>query len=242
MANHGYMTITGKAQGLISAGCSTQDSIGNKCQAAHTDEIMVLSFSHNMANVGNINKPTHNPIIITKNVDKSSPLLAQALASRESIECKISFYRVSAYGMQEKFYTIEIKDGIVADLTLDMPHVTLQSDTEPQEHLALRYREITWTQPMAPPLRPLQKWECSRIRWSTMIRSPMGMGPQLTCRPLPCIAGRSGLFRVCGLLVEEGRKILRFSNTDHYRMSRQLICGGQEKTDGCEPRNKNIIH
>ncbi len=43
MANHGYMTINGKAQGLISAGCSTQDSIGNKYQAAHTNEIMVLS-------------------------------------------------------------------------------------------------------------------------------------------------------------------------------------------------------
>lgn len=91
MANHGYMTITGKAQGLISTGCSTQDSIGNKCQAAHTDEIMVLSYSHNMANIGNINKPTHNPIIITKNVDKSSPLLAQALSSREEINCTISF-------------------------------------------------------------------------------------------------------------------------------------------------------
>ncbi len=82
MANHGYMTITGKTQGLISAGCSTQDSIGNKCQTGHTDEIMVLSYTHNMVNIGNINKPTHSPIIITKNVDKASPLLAQALSER----------------------------------------------------------------------------------------------------------------------------------------------------------------
>lgn len=43
MANHGYMTINGTAQGLISAGCATRDSIGNKYQAAHTDEIMVLA-------------------------------------------------------------------------------------------------------------------------------------------------------------------------------------------------------
>jgi type VI secretion system Hcp family effector len=65
MANHGYMTITGEVQGLISAGYSTQGSIGNKCQAAHADEIMVLSYSHNMANIGNINKATHRPIIIS---------------------------------------------------------------------------------------------------------------------------------------------------------------------------------
>lgn len=52
MANHGYMTITGKNQGLISAGCSSQESIGNKCQVGHKDEIMVLSYSHNMRILG----------------------------------------------------------------------------------------------------------------------------------------------------------------------------------------------
>lgn len=40
MANHGYMSITGKKQGLISSGCSSQVSIGNKCQIGHFDEIM----------------------------------------------------------------------------------------------------------------------------------------------------------------------------------------------------------
>lgn len=149
MANHGYMTITGKAQGLISSGCSTQDSIGNKCQTAHKDEIMVLSYSHNMANAGNINKPTHNPVVITKNVDKSSPLLAQALSSREEINCKISFYRISPFGMQEKFYTVEIRGGMLTDLTLDMPHVVFQNDVEPQEHLAIRYQDIIWTHHLA---------------------------------------------------------------------------------------------
>jgi type VI secretion system Hcp family effector len=149
MPNHGYMTITGMKQGLISASCSTQASIGNKCQAGHANEIMVLSLSHNMANVGNIDKPTHNPIMITKNVDKSSPLLAQALSTREEIDCTISFYRISPAGYQEKFYTIDISGGIIAELTLDMPHVILESDVQPQEHVAIRYRDITWTHHLA---------------------------------------------------------------------------------------------
>ncbi len=38
MANHGYMTLIGETQGLISAGCSTQESIGNKCQEGHRDQ------------------------------------------------------------------------------------------------------------------------------------------------------------------------------------------------------------
>ncbi|KTC16180.1 type VI secretion system protein [Pseudomonas marginalis ICMP 9505] len=145
MANHGYITITGKAQGLISAGCSTQNSIGNKCQAGHVDEIMVLSYTHNMVNVGNTNKPLHSPIMITKNIDKSSPLLAQALSSKEEVNCVLSFYRVSSFGQQEKFYSVSVNGGIIADLTLEMPHAILQNDAEPQEHVAIRYRDITWT-------------------------------------------------------------------------------------------------
>ena len=149
MANHGYMTITGKAQGLISAGCSSQASMGNKCQSGHTDEIMVLSYTHNLLNVGNINKPTHHPILITQNVDKASPLLAQALSSREEIKCTINFYRVSSFGLQEKVYSVSINGGVIADLTFEMPHAILQNDAEPQEHIAIRYRDITWTHHVA---------------------------------------------------------------------------------------------
>ena len=70
MANQSYMTIVGKKQGLISAGCSSQDSIGNKCQAGHEDEIMVLACSHNMA-AGNDGTTSggggkHMPVVITK--------------------------------------------------------------------------------------------------------------------------------------------------------------------------------
>ena len=42
MANPAYMKITGGIQGLISAGCSTHASIGNRYQSGHTDEIMVV--------------------------------------------------------------------------------------------------------------------------------------------------------------------------------------------------------
>ena len=121
MANHGYMTINGKSQGLISANCSTQDSIGNKWQDGHRDEIMVLSFQHNMANRGNIWASSHGPIAITKNIDKSSPLLAVALSNREELNCVINFYRISPSGRQEKYYSVDIRGCIITDLTVDVP-------------------------------------------------------------------------------------------------------------------------
>ncbi len=43
-----YLTLNGKKQGLISAGCSTLDSIGNRYQKGHEDQIQVLSLDHSM--------------------------------------------------------------------------------------------------------------------------------------------------------------------------------------------------
>ncbi len=36
-----YLTLKGQKQGLISAGCSSIDSIGNKGQLGHIDQILV---------------------------------------------------------------------------------------------------------------------------------------------------------------------------------------------------------
>lgn len=149
MAIPGYMTITGKTQGLISAGCSTPDSVGNKYQSVHTDEIMVLSYSHNLANIDNTRRATHAPIIVTKNVDKSSPLLAQALATREEINCTINFYRTSPQGQQEKYYSVSIDGAVLSELFQDMPHVILHNDAQPQEQVAIRYRGISWVHHIA---------------------------------------------------------------------------------------------
>lgn len=45
MAHPIYLTLTGKNQGLISAGCSSVDSIGNRYQAGHENEILILNLS-----------------------------------------------------------------------------------------------------------------------------------------------------------------------------------------------------
>ncbi|HKS11654.1 MAG TPA: Hcp family type VI secretion system effector [Pseudomonas sp.] len=144
MAYHGYMTITGKKQGLISAGCSTQDSIGNRCQRAHADEIQVLSFTHNLLNNDNTQRASHEPVLITKHLDKATPLLAQALDTREEVQCNIKFYRTNMAGTREKYFTVSLTGGLISQQHLDMPHSVLLADQDAQEHLAIRYREISW--------------------------------------------------------------------------------------------------
>lgn len=45
MGNLIYLIIEGKQQGLISRGCGTIDSIGNKCQEGKEDEIIIIEYS-----------------------------------------------------------------------------------------------------------------------------------------------------------------------------------------------------
>jgi type VI secretion system Hcp family effector len=145
MASYGYMTILGKTMGLISAGCSGKESVGSKCQTGHADEITVLSLTHSMANVGNSKYAKHWPVFITKYLDKSSPLLAKALNSKEVLTCDINYYRTSDNGEQELLYTIRLKETIIESITLDVPHADLQLEGSLQEVVALRYQDIYWT-------------------------------------------------------------------------------------------------
>lgn len=149
MANHGYMSITGKKQGLISSGCSSQDSIGNKCQIGHFDEIMVLAYSHDMVagSDGTVTggRGQHRPVVITKNIDKSSPLISGALHDGEEVECVIDFYRTSPIGSQEKYFVVRLSGARIAYINFQVPHVINMSEGQPQEVVVIRYRDITWT-------------------------------------------------------------------------------------------------
>lgn len=149
MANHGYMSITGKKQGLISSDCSIPDSIGNKCQLGHFDEIMVLAYSHNMVagSDGTVTggRGQHMPIVITKNIDKFSPLIASALHDGEEVECVADLYRTSPMGSQEKYFTVRLSGARIAHMNIQVPHAIHMSDGQPQEIVAIRYRAITWS-------------------------------------------------------------------------------------------------
>ena len=148
MANVSYMSIIGNRQGLISAGCSGQDSIGNKCQLTHQDEIMVLAYAHDLASSGNDSiaggRGQHMPLSITKGIDKASPLLAKAWDDGEELDCTLKLYRTAAAGGQQHYYSIRIKGARIAHISLVGPHSVHMGDAEPQEHVIIRYRDILW--------------------------------------------------------------------------------------------------
>ncbi len=65
----------------------------------------------------------YGPIVFTKRIDRSSPLLAQALAQNQVIDAIFRFYRPTPSGMEQQYYTITIERGRVSSISTISPDV-----------------------------------------------------------------------------------------------------------------------
>lgn len=143
-----YMTIKGTQQGLISAGAMTDESVGNIWQIGHEDQILVQALEHKIMVPKGVSsgKRMHSPIIVTKMIDKSSPLIFSALCTGEPLDlCRIDYYRTSSHGVQENFYTVELQDAVIIGLEEVTPHcqdLSMAHFTH-MEMVHIAYRRIT---------------------------------------------------------------------------------------------------
>ncbi|PHM44923.1 hypothetical protein Xmau_01638 [Xenorhabdus mauleonii] len=136
-----YLTINGENQGFISAGCGEKNSIGNKSQKGHENEIFIYSIQHVMLRKQNV---SHHPVIINKPIDKSSPLLAKSINDNEKLECIFHFWRTNENGGLELFYKIRLGGAYISSLKSDYPHSLNSNQMTPQEIISIEYTDITW--------------------------------------------------------------------------------------------------
>lgn len=141
LANIIYLKLNGNNQGLISKGCSTFDSIGNKYQSGHEDEILVYEFSSNLSMHQNV---SFQPIDIRKTIDKASPLLSQSLVSNELLTCEFFFYRTSGNSGLELYYKIKLTDASIVNISCFYPNSITHNEVQPEESLSIRFKSITW--------------------------------------------------------------------------------------------------
>ena len=154
MATPAYMSVTGEKQGLITAGAFTAMSVGNTYQSDYEDQVMVQAFSHQVIipRDPQSGQPTgqriHKALCITKVFDKASPLLLAALTTGEKMtEVIIKWYRTSASGTQEHYYTTTLEDAIIVEIK-DYMHNCQDPENSHFTHLEdvhFTYRKITWT-------------------------------------------------------------------------------------------------
>ncbi|WP_072001989.1 Hcp family type VI secretion system effector [Siccibacter colletis] len=140
MANSIFMTLTGKTQGLISGGCLSINSVGNKHIAGHEDEIYVYATNYDLSRDNHVN---HHPFLITKTIDKATPLLITSIADNELLECELKYYRTSANGTQENYMTIKLSQASITNISNQNPNSLTHNDMQPFETISLRYENIT---------------------------------------------------------------------------------------------------
>lgn len=141
MANIICLSLKGEKQGLISAGCSSLESIGNKYQAGHEDEIFVLELLNTMTRSENV---ALHPVQISKPIDKSTPLLAQAVNDNEKLECLFSLYRTAQSGGNELYFKMKLTKATISDSKLFCPNSVSHNDAQSHESISFKYESITW--------------------------------------------------------------------------------------------------
>jgi type VI secretion system secreted protein Hcp len=93
-------------------------------------------------------KRMHKPLVITKELDKSSPLLYNALVNNENLtEWQLQFYAPSPTGAENQNYTIKLTNANIASIHFVMPNnkVPELSRFAEYEEVAFTYQKIEWT-------------------------------------------------------------------------------------------------
>lgn len=136
MSNMIYLKLTGKKQGLISEGCSSIHSAGNRFHLSHDNEISICKL------INTLSLESHDPfrhLDIIKPIDKSTPLLANALNKKERLLCEFLFYRTAEYGRSELYFKLILQNAIVTDIRFVYPNSMLNMDCNPQESVSFAY-------------------------------------------------------------------------------------------------------
>lgn len=150
MALNAYLRLKGQKQGDIK---------GSVTQKGREGHIAVIAVSHGIASPRDAasgqatGKRMHKPLVITKEIDRSSPLLMNALVNNENVTAfSLEFYHPSiggsvGGGAEKVFYKIELTNARVSAIETMMDNNTHPDLVKyaPYETVAFTYQKITWT-------------------------------------------------------------------------------------------------
>lgn len=145
MALNAYLTLKGQKQGDIK---------GSVTQKGREESIMVIGFSHEVVSPRDAasglptGKRQHKPFTVTKEIDKSTPLLYNVLTNNENItDWKLKFWQPSTSGAEVQFYTVDLVNANIAGIRGEMLNNKYPENMQhkEREHVAFTYQKITWT-------------------------------------------------------------------------------------------------
>jgi len=150
MAMATYMYAVGQKVGQIKGGVT---------QKGREDSIMVIAVSHSIVSPRDPQSglPTgqrmHKPYVITKELDKSTPILYQVLCTNENLtSVTLKFWTpqlkaASGVGSEVQHFTVKLTNANIASYDFrqaNIRHPDLVKFTE-YEEIAMTYQKIEWT-------------------------------------------------------------------------------------------------
>jgi type VI secretion system secreted protein Hcp len=145
MALNAYLTLTGQKQGLIQ---------GSVTQKGREGKIMVIAVTHEIvcprdpASGHPTGKRMHKPFSISKEIDRSSPLLESALCNNENIVTwRLDFWTPGRDGLEKQNYTVKLTNATVSSIATKMANNKNPKlvGFAPYEEIAFTYQKIEWT-------------------------------------------------------------------------------------------------
>ncbi len=145
MALNGTMRLTSEVQGEIK---------GSVKQAGREDSIMVIGYSHEIDSPRDATsglptgKRQHKPLIVIKEIDKSTPLLMRALIQNENLtDVELWFWEPSRSGKENLYYTIVLQNARIVNIQQEMLNNRYPENIrhKEREHISFVYQKIIWT-------------------------------------------------------------------------------------------------
>ena len=145
MALNAYLKLKGQRQGEIK---------GSVTQKGREDRIMVIGFNHEVVSPRDAasglptGKRQHKPMVITKELDKATPLLYNMLVNNEQItEFKLDFWQPSHTGAEKQHYTVALTNASIAGIRAEMLNNKYPENMQhtEREHISFCYQKIEWT-------------------------------------------------------------------------------------------------
>ena len=140
----GNLTIIGEDQGLIEGSCDLEDREGTILVQGFDHLVEIPTDDRGVAS----GRRTHRPITITKEIDKSTPMLYQALCSNELLTAvTLNWYRLDDRGEHELYYSMFMQNAFITRIRPWVPNV-LDRNNETMNHMedvSIAYEKIIWT-------------------------------------------------------------------------------------------------
>lgn len=145
MALNAYLTATGQKQGVIKGGVTQKGREGSIAVYAVEHAVVSPRDAGSGLPTG---KRQHKPLVVVKEIDKSSPLLAKALVTNENLtEVVLKFFSPNLNGMEINSYTVRLTNAAIASIQTDMQNNKTEPGTKLPvlEQLSFTYQKIEWT-------------------------------------------------------------------------------------------------